>query len=130
MSEKECWYGYLEAGPKSSLVALDPSLSTGNSKTVYLFNLERQRILEYSRAVVDSKLRPLRPDERPLAATLQAAYAQAKSGFSPRGGRAFGVPERGPVARRRREESLADADEYEEETAEELPGLDWASAED
>ncbi len=130
MSEKDCWYGYLEAGAKSSLVVMDPALSTGNSKTLYLFNLDRQRILEYSRAVVESKLRPLRADERPKVAGLQAAYAQAKSGFSPRGGRAFGVPDRGPVARRRREESVAESDEYEEEAAEELPGLDWASADD
>lgn len=130
MSEKDCWYGYLEAGPKSSLVVMDPSLSTGNTKTLYLFNLERQRILEYSRTVVDAKLRALRPDERPLVAGLQAAYAQAKSGFSPRGGRAFGVPDRGPVARRRRDEAVAESDEYEEEVAEELAGLDWAAAED
>ena len=130
MSEKDCWYGYLDAGPKSSLVVMDPNLSTGNSKTVYLFNLARQRILEYSRAVVDRKLRPLRPDERPQVAALQAAYAQAKSGFSPRGGRGFGVPDRGPVARRRREESMAEAEEYEEEGAEEFAGLEWTAADD
>lgn len=130
MSEKECWYGYLEAGPKGSLVVMDPGLSTGNGKTIYLFNLERQRILEYSRVVVEGKLRPLTPAERPLVASLQSAYAQAKSGFSPRGGRAFGVPDRGPVARRRREESLGDSDEYEEEAVEEFSGLDWTSSED
>jgi len=129
MSEKDLWYGYLNAGTKSTPVLLDPGLSTGNSKTVYLFNLERQRILEYSREIVDAKLRTLRPEEQSLVASLQSGYAQARVGFSPRGGRSFGVPERGPVARRRREETIAEAEEYDEDT-EEIAALEWASTDD
>lgn len=129
MSEKEHWYGYLEAGAKSSPVLMDSSLSTGNAKTVYLFNLDRQRILEYSREVVDAKLRPLQTVEKDVIAALQTGYAQARAGFVPRGGRALSVPDRGPVARRRREESVSESEEYDEDSAE-ISGLDWSSSED
>lgn len=129
MSEKDTWFGYLEAGAKSSPVLIDPGLSTGNTKTVYVFNLARRAILEYAREILDAKLRPLQATERSVVGELQAAYAQARVGFTPRGGRSVGVPERGPAARRRREEAVTDADDYEQDS-EEIDGLDWSSSED
>lgn len=129
MSDKQYWYGYLDAGAKSSPVLLDPNLSTGNSKTIYLFNLGRQRVLEYSREIVDAKMRALLPEEQDVIPALQTAYAQAKGTFFPRGSRSLGVPERGPVARRRRDETPAESEEYDEDT-EEIASLDWSSSED
>jgi hypothetical protein len=79
------WYGFLQAGDRSSPVIRDDRLDTGNRKTVYLFNLSRNSILEYSREVVEPKLRDLKPDESDTIAALDAAYKKARRSFKDRG---------------------------------------------
>jgi len=79
------WYGFLQAGDRSSPVIRDDRLDTGNRKTVYLFNLSRNSILEYSREVVEPKLRDLRPDESSAISDLDAAYKKARRSFKDRG---------------------------------------------
>src|SRR3569623_949320 len=59
MTDTQERYGYLEAGNKSTAVVLDRTLNTGNPETLYLFNLARGEILEYSRKIVEPKLREL-----------------------------------------------------------------------
>lgn len=88
------WYGFLEAGDKSTAVIRDDRLDTGNRKTLYLFNLKRKEILEYTREVVDPKLRELKPAESELIAELEAAYNEARRAFKARGAR-LNIPERG-----------------------------------
>ncbi len=87
MSRKKSnmWFGYLEAGQRSSMVVRDSSLDTGNPQTIYLFNLARARILEYRKDIVEPKLRELPADESATRDALQEAYLQAKVGFEPRG---------------------------------------------
>jgi hypothetical protein len=79
------WYGFLQAGDRSSPVIRDDRLDTGNRKTMYLFNLNRNLILEYSREVVEPKLRDLKPDESVTIAELDAAYKKARRNFKDRG---------------------------------------------
>jgi len=78
------WHGFLEAGQRSSAVLKDPSLDTSNPATVYLFNLERGRILEYRRDIVEPKLRELQRNEKALAKQLDQAFALVRPDFTPR----------------------------------------------
>ena len=79
------WYGFLQAGDRSSPVIRDDRLDTGNRKTMYLFNLSRNSILEYSREVVEPKLRDLKADEAATISELDAAYKKARRSFKDRG---------------------------------------------
>jgi hypothetical protein len=94
------WYGYLEAGSRSSPVIRDERLDTGSTKTVFLFNLERGEILEYSRDVVEPKLRELKSSEAKTVKKLDAAYAEARCDFKDRRARPMNIPEQGGATRR------------------------------
>jgi hypothetical protein len=94
------WYGYLEAGNRSSPVIRDERLDTGSTKTVFLFNLARCEILEYSRDVVEPKLRELKSAEAKTIEELDAAYAEARRNFKDRRARPLNIPEQGGSARR------------------------------
>jgi hypothetical protein len=78
------WFGYLEAGAKGSPVVRDHSIDTGSPATIYLFNLEKGRILEYRRDIAEPKLRELNPEESKRLAKMRAAYAKARENFTPR----------------------------------------------
>lgn len=80
MSKSDTWFGYLNAGEHSSPVVRDSSLESKNPKTIYLFNHARGKILEYSREVVEPKLRDLKPDDVPLP-ELKKAYKTACRAF-------------------------------------------------
>lgn len=84
MSKKNFWHGYLEAGTKSSPVLRDLNLETGNANTVYLYSLNRHKILEFQVGIVEPKLRELRKDEAELISSLNAGYTKAKKEFTPR----------------------------------------------
>ncbi|AKH21316.1 hypothetical protein [Sedimenticola thiotaurini] len=84
MSKTNYWHGYLEAGKKSSPVLRDPSLETGNANTVYLYSLNRDKILEFQAAIVEKKLRDLGEHESDLISSLNAGYKKAKKEFTPR----------------------------------------------
>ncbi|MDH3527153.1 MAG: hypothetical protein OEM43_06580 [Gammaproteobacteria bacterium] len=79
-----CWYGYLEAGKRSSPVLRDNHLETGNPKTVYMFNLQRGEIIEYSNEIVEKKLRDLKPNEAALIKELDDGYKKARQIFKGR----------------------------------------------
>ena len=80
----DIWCGYLEAGDKSSPVLIDPKLETGNSKTVYMYHLNSQRIIEYKREIAEPKLRALNEQEASLVTTLKQGYDTARKQFAPR----------------------------------------------
>jgi hypothetical protein len=86
MNKKSLWFGYLNAGSKSSAIIKDSSLSTGNSKTLYLYNHARDSILEYQREIVEPKLRELKDGEADVG-EMQKAYKKIRSDFTPKGGR-------------------------------------------
>jgi len=92
------WYGYLEAGAKSTPVVRDERLDTGNAKTLFLFNLARQQILEYTREIVESKLRDLKPSEANID-ELNVAYGEARRSFKHPSTRPLNIPERGTPAK-------------------------------
>ena len=80
MGKSPIWYGFLDAGKKSSPVVLDTRLETDNPKTIYLFNYARGKILEYSREIVESKLKDLQPNDDFLK-ELKSAFKTARKGF-------------------------------------------------
>ena len=82
--KKSLWFGYLEAGERSSPVVRDELLSTGHPATVYLFNYMKGRILEYRKEIVEAKLRELKPEETPMIGDLEAAFLEARAAFTPR----------------------------------------------
>lgn len=88
MKKETLWYGYLNAGQKSTPILLDHELPTNNGETVYLFNLMRGEILEYQRQVVEAKLQELNVDEQSeIINQLKEAYTKARRNFKPRGAR-------------------------------------------
>jgi hypothetical protein len=113
MKEKTLWYGYLDAGQKSTPIVIDHELHTGNKETIYLFNLVRGEILEYQRQIVEPKLRELNAEETAVTKQLKAAYAKARRTFKPQGSRVLQFPARGP----------SDESELEEKTPENLTEL-------
>lgn len=84
MSQEELWYGFLEAGDRSTPVARDPKLTTGNPDTVYMYNLQRNEIIEYKRAIAEPKLRELKPAEADKLKELKSAFAKALKEFTPK----------------------------------------------
>ncbi|MFN2309603.1 MAG: hypothetical protein ABR553_07690 [Gammaproteobacteria bacterium] len=93
------WYGYLEAGDKSTPVIRDENLDTGNSKTLFLFNLARGQILEYAREVVEPKLRELKPGEATQIAALNAGFGEARRALKHPNVRPLNIPEGEPSAK-------------------------------
>lgn len=93
------WYGYLEAGDKSTPVIRDERLDTGNSKTLFLFNLARGQILEYTREIVEPKLRELKPSEAKHIDALNAGYGDARRALKHHNVRPLNIPERGAAAK-------------------------------
>ena len=53
-SSETLWFGYLEAGKKSTFVVRDVTLGTAMPETLYLFNFDRGKILEYRRDIVEA----------------------------------------------------------------------------
>jgi len=128
MSDKNLWFGYLEAGKKSSAVLIDERLSTGTGKTIYVYNLARGQILEYDRSIIESKLRELTAGEQGMIDQLKSGYNKALQEFRPRGIGLNKLLEQPPAKRAAAKEEEAaeefgfeDADEGEwgEEEAEE-----------
>jgi hypothetical protein len=115
MSEHSLWFGYLEAGAKSTPVLRDSKLDTGNPATIYLFNLARREILEYRRDIVESKLRDLGKDEAGLAAQLRAQYGEARRAFKARA-RPVLVPERTTPSPRKRIEEIGVTEDEDMDT--------------
>lgn len=88
------WYGYLDAGKKSSFVARDLSLDTGDPETIYLFNQSRGEIKEYKREIVEPKLRELNAKEANNQKTLEKELKAALAQFCARTSNAQAIPER------------------------------------
>lgn len=98
MSENsDVWYGYLEAGEKSSPVLIDPKLDTGNSKTLYMYNLNSQRIIEYKREIAEPKLRGLKDPEKDMVKDLMKGYESARKEFTPRAKGTGALPASAPL---------------------------------
>ena len=99
-SKGSIWYGYLNAGARSSPVLRDARMDTGNPMTLYLFNLVRGEILEYAREIVDKKLRELKPDESEFIAELDTGYKKARRNFKGRASSVSNITKRPAAAAR------------------------------
>lgn len=99
MGENTSWFGFLEAGDKSTPVVIDSRLNTGDATTVYVYNHKRGEIIEYKRAIAEAKLRELKADEQELLAELRNGFRKARNGFTPRGAKAAQIPEKGRPAK-------------------------------
>ena len=129
MSENPIWYGYLDAGEKSTPIVMDRRLITGNPQTIYLYNFSRQEFVEYNRTVVEPKLRALRKDENSVLVDLKSGFSEAKKAFKPRGAKSA-KPEDGEstvASRKKTKDDAADEDVVVKEDAE---GGDWAEEEE
>jgi hypothetical protein len=85
MSKKaKIWYGFLDAGKKSSPIIMDPKLDTGDPNTLYIYNFNRNQILEYKRDIIEPKLRVLSDKEAKTADEIKKAYNKARKEFTPR----------------------------------------------
>lgn len=98
MSDNNLWYGFLEAGEKSSPILMDQRLNTANPNTVYVFNLKRSEIIEYRRDIVEAKLRDLEDEDSNIIKELKSGYNKARSSFVPRGAKVSNIPEKGAEA--------------------------------
>jgi hypothetical protein len=132
MKDKNYWFGFMNAGEKSSPVLRDNRIDTGNPETLYLFNLRRNEILEYRRDIIEPKLRELDGKEQSLPDELQSAYAEVRTHFTPRGGKVASIP-----AKERNKPPVAAAnddidvdDEKEFEGLEESEDQDWLEEEE
>ena len=105
---RQLWFGFLEAGEKGSPVIRDHSLDTGQSWTMYLFNLRKGRIIEYRRDIAEPKLRELTQEELDGVADMEAAYNSVRPDFKPRADKRIAAP---PLKRARKADpDLTDAD--------------------
>ncbi len=102
MNDKHIWVGYLSLANKKTLVASDDRVDTGNRKTLFLYNQERNDIVEYSREIIEAKLKAApaadyNVDE--IAAVYQKALRKTKPNvyravFTPNSGGSSGPKEK------------------------------------
>ena len=120
------WYGYLEAGAKSSFVARDINLDTGNPQTIYLFNMSRGEFKEYKLDIVKPKLRELSVEESKEQKALEKKFKVALSEFKGRSSLSSSIPETTTAAA----ESRAKKKRLEEEIVTEIEAFDDGGAEE
>lgn len=115
MSKKpKIWYGYLEAGSKSSPVLMDPKLDTANTNTMYLYNLKRDQILEYQRKLIEPKLRELNGKEAVTVKELEKAFNKARKDFTPRRSSSKAIADTPAAPPKKTQEPVIDLDGVED----------------
>jgi len=132
MAKTPIWCGYLDAGDRSSAVLRDDRLETGNPKTIYLYNLARDEILQYSRELVEPRLRELRDSESGVTEDLKNAYTKARRAFKFNPDRVFAAPVRKQTRSPGDKKPLNDEESFPSADAE-VDGLgeeDWSDEEE
>ena len=77
MKNKHLWVGYLTLpDKKKTLVASDERVETGKPKTIFLYNLERDQIVEYGREIIQPKLKNA-PEADYDVAKMTTSYKKA-----------------------------------------------------
>jgi len=128
MSENsDVWYGYLEAGEKSSAVLIDPKLDTGNNKTVYMYNLNSRKIIEYKREIAEPKLRTLKDPEKDLVKELIKGYESARKEFTPKAKGIGAIPASAPLST---EKARSKPEQFVTASAEPMEEFDIGEGED
>jgi hypothetical protein len=94
MSKHKLWYGFLEAGEKSSPVAIDRNMETGDKKTVYIYNHKKQEILKYVRELAEPKLRELTAEEKQLEGSLKKGFTESLDTIKFKVPKALNIPDK------------------------------------
>jgi hypothetical protein len=77
MKNQNLWVGYLTMpDKKKTLVASDNRVETGKSSTIFLYNQERDQIVEYNREIIKAKLKDA-PEADYDAENMAEAYKKA-----------------------------------------------------
>lgn len=96
MTKQKLWFGFLEAGNKSSPVVIDRNLDTGNKNTIFVYNHNKQEILQYVRELVEPKLRELTAQEKELESALKKGFSEALKTIKYKTAKALNIPEKSP----------------------------------
>lgn len=115
MKDKHLWVGYLTLSNKKVLVASDARVDSANSKNMLLYNQERDEIVEYSREIIQPKLKAA-PEADYDAGTMAAAFQKALRKKFPNLYRVIFTPGAGGAASRKKKS----APSYEAEEAVEV----------
>jgi hypothetical protein len=76
------WYGELRTQKGNTVIIRDAQLPSAPTGRMYLYNADRDAIIEYDEAIVDSKLFPLDKDKQKQAeADFGQAWLAAKELF-------------------------------------------------
>jgi hypothetical protein len=76
------WYGELRASKGNAIIIRDPQLPVADRGRVYLYNTERDAIIQYDEAIVAPKLFPLDAQQRKVAeARFKASWQKALAQF-------------------------------------------------
>lgn len=68
------WYGELRTQKGNTIIIHDDQLPSARTGRMYLYNADRDAIIEYDKAIVDPKLFPLDKDQQKKA---EADFGQA-----------------------------------------------------
>ena len=116
MSKNKLWYGFLEAGSKSSPVAIDRNMETGDGNTVFIYNHNKKEMLKYVRELVEPKLRELTAKEKELESALKKGFTESLNTIRFKVPKAQNIPEK--TISNTKDETSSDAVELE------IKGLD------
>lgn len=111
MKNKHLWVGYLTmADKKKTLVARDNRVETGKSSTIFLYNQERDQIVEYSREIIEAKLKDA-PEADYNADKMAQAYKKALQAKLPNLYRSIFTPNSGIRAPAKEKKSVPVTDD-------------------
>lgn len=107
MAKQKLWYGFLEAGNKSSPVVIDHSMDTGEKNTVFIYNHNKKEILKYVRDMVEPKLRELSDKEKKQEASMKKGFADSLKTIKYKVSKSFDAPVKEtttPIVNKKQEE--------------------------
>lgn len=82
MNKVDTWYGEIQSTKGNILVIRDSELPAANKGRMYLYNVERDALVEYDEAIVSPKLVELGEEERQLVqAKHQKSWEAARKQF-------------------------------------------------
>jgi hypothetical protein len=75
-SNKNFWFGYIDTVKGKTLVVRNSLVDSNHKNTIFLYNSQRDTLVEYSREIIEPKLIPANEGEFE-AAKLEKAYKRA-----------------------------------------------------
>ena len=94
MKKHKLWFGFLEAGSKSSPVVIDRSMEMGDGNTLLIYNHNKKEVLKYVRELVEPKLRELTAQEKKLEASLKKGFSESLKTIKFNIPKALNIPEK------------------------------------